>query len=176
MRTVSISVNVTTLPHQHINNAPLPASIAQARARNVFLRPNKLLAAEHGNRLETRAQRPAGRGVFQTAIEQIGSRRWNPIPALTRNFSRNKLLEAQHGNTLDIGAQAAAGRGHQALETVGAVHRAQLLALSKALNAELADMVRVIRARPDTPHRGSQQSHRCEGHSRPPGYSPTLCG
>jgi len=36
----------------------------------------------------------------------------------------NKLLEAQHGNTLDFGAQAAAGRADQALETVGAVHRA----------------------------------------------------
>ena len=36
----------------------------------------------------------------------------------------NKLLEAQHGNTLDIGAQAAAGRADQALEAVGAVHRA----------------------------------------------------
>jgi hypothetical protein len=36
----------------------------------------------------------------------------------------NKLLEAQHGNTLDTGTQAAAGRADQALETVGAVHRA----------------------------------------------------
>ena len=36
----------------------------------------------------------------------------------------NKLLEAQHGNTLDFRAQAAAGRADQALETVGAVHRA----------------------------------------------------
>ena len=36
----------------------------------------------------------------------------------------NKLLEADHGQRLDIGAQAQAGRGHQALETVGAVHRA----------------------------------------------------
>lgn len=36
----------------------------------------------------------------------------------------NKLLEADHGQRLDIGAQAAAGRGHQALEAVGAVHRA----------------------------------------------------
>ena len=36
----------------------------------------------------------------------------------------NKLLEAQHGNTLDIGATATAGRADQALETVGAVHRA----------------------------------------------------
>lgn len=36
----------------------------------------------------------------------------------------NKLLEAQHGNTLDTGAQAAAGRADQALEAVGAVHRA----------------------------------------------------
>ena len=37
---------------------------------------------------------------------------------------QNKLLEAQHGNTLDIGATATAGRADQALETVGAVHRA----------------------------------------------------
>ena len=36
----------------------------------------------------------------------------------------NKLLEADHGQRLDIGTQAAAGRGHQALEAVGAVHRA----------------------------------------------------
>ena len=36
----------------------------------------------------------------------------------------NKLLEADHGQRLDIGAQAQAGRGHQALEAVGAVHRA----------------------------------------------------
>ena len=36
----------------------------------------------------------------------------------------NKLLEADHGQRLDIGAQAAAGRADQALETVGAVHRA----------------------------------------------------
>lgn len=37
---------------------------------------------------------------------------------------QNKLLEADHGERLDIGAQAAAGRADQALETVGAVHRA----------------------------------------------------
>ena len=36
----------------------------------------------------------------------------------------NKLLEADHGERLDFGAQAAAGRGNQALEAVGAVHRA----------------------------------------------------
>jgi hypothetical protein len=36
----------------------------------------------------------------------------------------NKLLEADHGQRLDIGAQAQAGRCHQALEAVGAVHRA----------------------------------------------------
>lgn len=36
----------------------------------------------------------------------------------------NKLLEADHGPRMDIGAQAAAGGGHQALEAVGAVHRA----------------------------------------------------
>lgn len=36
----------------------------------------------------------------------------------------NKLLEADHGERLDIGAQAAASRGNQALEAVGAVHRA----------------------------------------------------
>ncbi len=36
----------------------------------------------------------------------------------------NKLLEAQHEQRLDIGAQAAAGRADQALEAVGAVHRA----------------------------------------------------
>jgi hypothetical protein len=36
----------------------------------------------------------------------------------------NKLLEADHGQRLDIGAPAQAGRGHQALEAVGAVHRA----------------------------------------------------
>jgi hypothetical protein len=36
----------------------------------------------------------------------------------------NKLLEADHGQRLDIGAQAQAGRGHQALEAVGAFHRA----------------------------------------------------
>jgi len=37
---------------------------------------------------------------------------------------QSKLLEADHGQRLDIGAQAATGRGHQALEAVGAVHRA----------------------------------------------------
>ena len=38
---------------------------------------------------------------------------------------QSKLLEAtDHGQRLDIGAQAQAGRGHQALEAVGAVHRA----------------------------------------------------
>lgn len=36
----------------------------------------------------------------------------------------NKLLEADHGQRLDIGAQATAGRADQALEAVGAVHRA----------------------------------------------------
>lgn len=36
----------------------------------------------------------------------------------------NKLLEAKHGTPLDIGATATAGRADQALETVGAVHRA----------------------------------------------------
>ena len=36
----------------------------------------------------------------------------------------NKLLEADHGERLDFGAQAASGRGNQALEAVGAVHRA----------------------------------------------------
>ena len=36
----------------------------------------------------------------------------------------NELLEHQHGNTLDIGAAATASRGNQALEAVGAVHRA----------------------------------------------------
>jgi hypothetical protein len=36
----------------------------------------------------------------------------------------NKLLEADHGQRLDTGTPAAAGRGHQALEAVGAVHRA----------------------------------------------------
>lgn len=37
---------------------------------------------------------------------------------------RNKLLEVQHGNTLDIREATTAGRADQALETVGAVHRA----------------------------------------------------
>ena len=38
---------------------------------------------------------------------------------------QSKLLEAtDHGQRLDTGAQAQAGRGHQALEAVGAVHRA----------------------------------------------------
>ena len=36
----------------------------------------------------------------------------------------NKLLEVDHGQRLDTGTPAAAGRGNQALETVGAVHRA----------------------------------------------------
>ena len=51
----------------------------------------------------------------------------NGLPATgAGNFQsgQNKLLEAQHGNTLDIGATATAGRADQALETVGAVHRA----------------------------------------------------
>ena len=36
----------------------------------------------------------------------------------------NKLLEADHDQRLDIGAQATTGRANQALEAVGAVHRA----------------------------------------------------
>ena len=36
----------------------------------------------------------------------------------------NKLLEADHDQQLDIGAQATTGRANQALEAVGAVHRA----------------------------------------------------
>lgn len=37
---------------------------------------------------------------------------------------QSKLLEADHGQRLDTGAQAQAGRANQALEAVGAVHRA----------------------------------------------------
>lgn len=62
---------------QQVNNGAIPEHSAQARART---------------------------GDFQTAP--------------------NKLLEANHGQRLDIGAQAAAGRADQALEAVGAVHRA----------------------------------------------------
>ena len=48
------------------------------------------------------------------------------IQSSAENFEcePNKLLKVDHGQRLDIGAQAQAGRGHQALETVGAVHRA----------------------------------------------------
>ena len=47
-----------------------------------------------------------------------------PTGAGNSQSEPNKLLEADHGERLDIGAQAAAGRADQALETVGAVHRA----------------------------------------------------
>jgi hypothetical protein len=47
-----------------------------------------------------------------------------PSGAENSQSAPNKLLEADHGQRLDIGAQAQAGRGHQALEAVGAVHRA----------------------------------------------------
>ena len=58
----------------------------------------------HGHQQVNNGQTPTGAGNFQS--------------------EPNKLLEAQHGNTLDIGATATAGRADQALETVGAVHRA----------------------------------------------------
>jgi hypothetical protein len=38
---------------------------------------------------------------------------------------QNKLLEVDNGNVLDFGAQTASSRADQALETVGAVHRAK---------------------------------------------------
>lgn len=38
----------------------------------------------------------------------------------------NKLLEAEHGNRLDTRAQAATDRADQDLETLGAVHRAEV--------------------------------------------------
>jgi len=37
----------------------------------------------------------------------------------------NELLEQRHGEWLDTGAASEAGRGNQAMETVGAVHRAE---------------------------------------------------
>ena len=58
----------------------------------------------HGHQQVNNGQQATGAGSFQSG--------------------QNKLLEAQHGNTLDIGATATAGRADQALETVGAVHRA----------------------------------------------------
>ena len=58
----------------------------------------------HGHQQVNNGQTPTGAGNFQS--------------------EPNKLLEADHGERLDIGAQAAAGRADQALETVGAVHRA----------------------------------------------------
>lgn len=49
------------------------------------------------------------------------------IQSCAGNFQseQNKLLEADHGERLDIGAPKATGRANQALETVGAVHRAK---------------------------------------------------
>ena len=58
----------------------------------------------HGHQQVNNGQQATGAGSFQS--------------------SQNKQLEAQHGDTLDIGAQATAGRADQALEAVGAVHRA----------------------------------------------------
>jgi hypothetical protein len=58
----------------------------------------------HGHQQVNNGQQATGAGSFQSG--------------------QNKLLEADHGERLDIGAQAAAGRADQALETVGAVHRA----------------------------------------------------
>lgn len=58
----------------------------------------------HGHQQINNGQQATGAGSFQSG--------------------QNKLLEAKHGNTLDIGATATAGRADQALETVGAVHRA----------------------------------------------------
>lgn len=58
----------------------------------------------HGHQQVNNGQTPTGAGNFQS--------------------EPNKLLEADHGERLDIGAQAAAGRTNQALEAVGAVHRA----------------------------------------------------
>ena len=58
----------------------------------------------HGHQQVNNGQQATGAGNFQS--------------------EPNKLLEADHGERLDIGAQAAASRGNQALEAVGAVHRA----------------------------------------------------
>ena len=58
----------------------------------------------HGHQQVVNGQQATGAGSFQSG--------------------QSKLLEAQHGNTLDIGAQATAGRADQAMEAVGAVHRA----------------------------------------------------
>ena len=57
--------NMTTGPQQ-INNG----DVAQSPARNIQCEPNKLLEADHGNYLDTRAQGTAGR-VNQT-VDAVG--------------------------------------------------------------------------------------------------------
>ena len=71
---------------------------------NMTTGPQQQANIAHGHQQVNNGQQATGAGSFQSG--------------------QNKLLEAQHGNTLDIGAQAAAGRADQALEAVGAVHRA----------------------------------------------------
>ena len=74
------------------------------RQANMTTGPQQVNNTYAGSTLERSARAQAGAGNSQS--------------------EPNKLLEADHGQRLDIGAQAAAGRADQALETVGAVHRA----------------------------------------------------
>jgi hypothetical protein len=57
--------------HQQVNNGTRPDQYAQARAENTFSEPNKLLEAEHGERMDTRAQAAAGRD--DQDVEAVGA-------------------------------------------------------------------------------------------------------
>lgn len=59
---------------QQVNNGTQPDHYAQARARNVFTKPNKLLEAEHGQRLDTGTQAATGRA--DQDMETVGAIHW----------------------------------------------------------------------------------------------------